>query len=69
MHEACEQGGTAGEIVAFIQDDEFDFLDFPVLRICGPNTPVPCVPKLEDFFVLSPERAAQKIYKFFRFYH
>jgi len=69
MHEACEQGGTAGEIIAFIQDDEFDFLDFPVLRICGPNTPVPYAPKLEDFFVLSPERAAQKIYKFFRFYH
>jgi len=69
LNEACEQGGIASEIIAFIQDIAFDYLDFPVLRICGPNTPVPYAPKLEDFFMLSPERAAQKICKFFRFYH
>ena len=67
FEKACEQGGIAGEIIAFIQDDAFDYLDSPILRICGPNTPVPYAPKLEDFFTLSPERVARKIYNFFRF--
>lgn len=26
LNEACEQGGIAGEIIAFIQDDAFDYL-------------------------------------------
>lgn len=26
LNEACEQGSIAGEIIAFIQDDAFDYL-------------------------------------------
>jgi pyruvate/2-oxoglutarate/acetoin dehydrogenase E1 component len=66
LHEAPRQGGFGGEIIAIIQEEAFDYLDSPVLRICGPDTPVPYAPELEDFYVYTPERVAEKIIAYFR---
>jgi pyruvate/2-oxoglutarate/acetoin dehydrogenase E1 component len=66
LHEAPLQGGFAGEIAAIIQESAFDFIDYPILRLCGPDTPVPYAPELEDFYVHTPERVAEKIVKYFR---
>lgn len=41
VHEACERGGYGAEISAQIQENLFDELDAPILRICGSNIPVP----------------------------
>lgn len=49
-------GGVAGELASSIQEDVFDFLDAPVLRLAGAYTPIPhspalvetCVPQVAD---------------------
>ena len=66
LHEACRQGGIGGEIVSIIQEEVFDHLDHPVLRICGPDTPVPYCPDLEDHFAPDPRRAAEAILEHFQ---
>ena len=40
-HEACERTGYGAEIAAEIQEQLFDELDAPVLRVCGANIPIP----------------------------
>ena len=66
LHEACLQGGAGGEIVSIIQKEVFDHLDHPVLRICGPDAPVPYCPELEDHFVPDPQRAVEEILEHFQ---
>ena len=66
LHEACEQGGIGGEIISIIQNEAFDYLDFPILRICGPNTPVPYSSELEDYFIPSSNRIINKIIEYFK---
>ena len=65
VNEACRQGGIAGEIIALIQSEAFDFLDYPILRVNAPDTPVPACPELEDYFVPDAERIAGEIRKSF----
>lgn len=51
LHEDTRTGGIAGEICAIINEEAFDYLDGPVLRITAPDTPVPYSPPLEEFFL------------------
>jgi 2-oxoisovalerate dehydrogenase E1 component beta subunit len=51
LHEDTRTGGIAGEICAIINEEAFDFLDGPVLRVTAPDTPVPYSPPLEAFFL------------------
>ncbi|MFZ4618081.1 MAG: alpha-ketoacid dehydrogenase subunit beta [Rectinemataceae bacterium] len=52
VHEACQTGGVGGEIVATIVDSEaFFYLDAPVRRCCGQDTPIPYNRSLEDSVV------------------
>jgi pyruvate dehydrogenase E1 component beta subunit len=46
-HQACEQGGVGGEIVAQVVDRAFDYLDAPPQRVCGKNVPLPYAQSLE----------------------
>jgi pyruvate/2-oxoglutarate/acetoin dehydrogenase E1 component len=56
VHEACKRGGVGGDIAAMISEEAYDYLDAPVMRICGRNTTIPynlglekvCVPSVED---------------------
>jgi acetoin:2,6-dichlorophenolindophenol oxidoreductase subunit beta len=54
VHEAVTFGGIGAEIAAQVQDEAFDHLDAPVLRIGAPFTPVPFSPVLERAYV--PDR-------------
>jgi len=63
VHEACRSFGAAAEISAFIQEEAFDYLDAPILRICGPDTPVPYCPDLEDEYMISKEDIVEGILK------
>ncbi|MGH7929247.1 MAG: alpha-ketoacid dehydrogenase subunit beta, partial [Candidatus Binatia bacterium] len=54
VHEAVEQGGIAGEIIAQAQQAAFYYLDSPVLRVAAPFAPVPASPMLEKSF--APEK-------------
>jgi pyruvate/2-oxoglutarate/acetoin dehydrogenase E1 component len=51
VHEDTRTGGIAGEIAAIVNEDAFDHLDGPVLRVTAPDTPVPYAAPLEDFFL------------------
>jgi len=52
VHEACRTGGVGGEIAATIADSEaFFWLDAPVRRLCGEDTPIPYNRNLEDSIV------------------
>jgi len=51
VHEAVMNGGMGAEIVARLQEEAFDWLDAPVLRVGAPFAPVPASPVLEKAFV------------------
>lgn len=64
VHEACKTGGYGGEIASIIAESEaFDYLDAPVMRIAGLDTPVPYNPELEKAIVPSEDQIKRAIYK------
>ncbi len=61
VDEAWRTGGFAGEIVSTVQEEAFDDLDGPVVRVSGANLPAPYSRKLEAAVYPSPERILQAI--------
>jgi len=59
VHEDTRTGGIAGEIAATINEEAFDHLDGPVLRVTAPDTPVPYSAPLEDFFLPNAVKIAE----------
>ena len=51
VHEAPQTAGSGAEISALIMERAFDFLDMPVRRVCGKDTPIPFSPILERFVI------------------
>jgi 2-oxoisovalerate dehydrogenase E1 component beta subunit len=51
LHEDVKTGGIAGEIAAIINEEAFDELDAPIVRITSRDTPVPFSPPLEEVFM------------------
>ena len=51
LHEDVKTGGLAGEIAAIINEEAFDDLDGPIVRIASIDTPVPFSPPLEKHFM------------------
>src|SRR5579859_4259247 len=51
LHEHARTGGLAGEISAIINEEAFDDLDGPIVRLTAPDTPVPFSPPQEEFFL------------------
>ena len=47
-HEDTRTGGVAGEITARINEQAFEWLDGPILRVTAHDTPLPYAPTLED---------------------
>jgi 2-oxoisovalerate dehydrogenase E1 component beta subunit len=58
VHAANRLAGIGAEIAAVVADEAFEWLDAPVKRLGGLDTPVPFSPPLEDAY--RPD--AQKIY-------
>ncbi|MBC7334409.1 MAG: alpha-ketoacid dehydrogenase subunit beta, partial [Actinobacteria bacterium] len=54
--EACGRGSVVSDVVAIVNDKAFDFLDAPIKRVTGLNTPIPynstlekaCIPEKEN---------------------
>jgi len=61
VHEAVRFGGLGGEIAAQIQEEAFDYLDAPVLRVGAPFSPVPFSPALEAEYLPSVDRISAEI--------
>jgi pyruvate/2-oxoglutarate/acetoin dehydrogenase E1 component len=51
LHEDSKTGGLAGELAAIINEEAFDDLDGPIVRIAALDTPVPFSPPQEEFFL------------------
>ncbi len=51
LHEATRTGGMAGELTAVINEEAFEHLDGPVMRVTAIDTPVPYAPPLEEYFL------------------
>ncbi|MGH6934575.1 MAG: pyruvate dehydrogenase complex E1 component subunit beta [Methylocella sp.] len=47
VEEGWPQSGVGAEIIAKITEDAFDYLDAPVVRICGKDVPMPYAANLE----------------------
>ncbi len=50
-HEAVQRCGWGAEVAALAAREAFDYLDAPVVRVCGKETPVPFAPKLENYVI------------------
>ncbi len=55
LHEDTKTGGIAGEIAAIINENCFDALDAPIVRIASNDSPVPFSPPLEKAFMPNVE--------------
>lgn len=51
LHEATLTSGFGAEIAAFISEHLFEYLDAPVARVAGLDTPIPFAPILEQNFL------------------
>ena len=49
VHEDTRTGGVAGEIAARINENAFEWLDAPILRVTAADVPLPYSPPLEDY--------------------
>jgi 2-oxoisovalerate dehydrogenase E1 component len=60
LHEDTLTGGFGGEIASAIQEERFEFLDAPVMRVGSMDTPVPFNTVLEKQF-LAKSRLKEKL--------
>jgi pyruvate/2-oxoglutarate/acetoin dehydrogenase E1 component len=50
LHEAARFGGFGGELAGIISEKAFEYLDGPIVRVTGLDTPVPFSPPLEEYY-------------------
>jgi 2-oxoisovalerate dehydrogenase E1 component beta subunit len=55
VHEDTRTGGVAGEIAARINEQAFEWLDGPIMRVTAHDVPLPYAPTLEDFVLPQAE--------------
>ncbi|MDA1096685.1 MAG: alpha-ketoacid dehydrogenase subunit beta [Chloroflexi bacterium] len=65
IEETWEFGGFAGEIAAILNERAFDYLDGPVLRVAGTNTPTPYSRHLEEASIPNAARVAERVRQLF----
>ena len=61
VHEAPRTGGFGGEISAMITERGIDFLYAPILRVTGPDSPVPY--RMEEYYVPNEKRILNAVNK------
>ncbi len=59
-HDAHKTGGFGAEIAARIMEEAFDYLEAPVVRVTGYDTPYPPA-TLEEHYLPTPERIARAV--------
>ena len=66
VSEGCLTAGVGAELAARITEECFDFLEDPVIRICGEDTPISVAPQLESATVPSSASIAAAVARMFR---
>jgi 2-oxoisovalerate dehydrogenase E1 component beta subunit len=68
IQESHKTGGVMAEISASIAEEIFDYLDAPIVRVCGLDVPMlPFAPPMEHFFLPNAEKivaAARKLLEY-----
>ncbi len=64
-HEACMTGGFGAEVTARIQEELFDWLDAPVIRVGAHRVPHPFSPPLENFVIPGPSSIIEAVHRVF----
>lgn len=64
VHETWRRCGWGAEIAAVVQEEAFDYLDAPILRVGGRNVPDPFSPGMEDFVMPDKDRVKIEVRKF-----
>lgn len=62
-HEACLTAGFGAELAARIQEELFDELDAPVIRVGAKRVPHPFSPPLEKFVIPGPHSIIEAVHK------
>lgn len=65
VSEAVKTSGFAGEISAIVNEEAFDSLDAPILRVTAPDTPVPFSKKLEMAYLPNEQKIAAAVKSLF----
>lgn len=63
VHEDTLTGGIGAEIAALISEQAFEFLDAPVRRVAGLDTPVPFAAPLEEYFLPNTKKVVAALRK------
>ena len=64
VHEDNITGGVGAEIAALAADEAFEYLDGPIVRLCGPDVPtMPFALSLEDAYMPNTEKIAEALRK------
>ena len=64
VHEDNITGGVGAEVAAILAGEAFEYLDSPIMRVCGPDIPtMPFSPSLEDAYMPSTEKIAAALRK------
>lgn len=61
VHEAPRFGSVLAEISAAVQEQAFDWLDAPIVRVAGADSPVACAQPLEDAQLPGPKEIAAAV--------
>ena len=62
VSEDCKTGGVSAEIASVVAEEAIDYLDAPIKRVTGADTPIPFSPPLEQY-VIPNEKAIIKAVK------
>lgn len=61
VEESWPLGSIATEVAFKVQKDAFDYLDAPILRVMGADTPMPYAPTLIEEYLPNPSRVIQAV--------
>jgi pyruvate/2-oxoglutarate/acetoin dehydrogenase E1 component len=51
VSEDCKTGGVSAEIASVVAEEAIDYLDAPIKRVTGADTPIPFSPPLERYVI------------------
>ena len=64
VHEDNITGGVGAEIAAIVADQAFEYLDGPIVRVCGPDVPTrPFAQTLEDAYMPTADKISDGLRK------
>jgi pyruvate dehydrogenase E1 component beta subunit len=61
VEEGWKQSGVGAEIAACLMEDAFDYLDAPVMRVCGKDVPMPYAANLEKLALPSVAEVVEAV--------